>query len=169
MESRSTTTSRSLGGHGVSRRSEDSPQRVADVCADHQQDQEVEFRVSVPGGTTTAAVDRYITCVQDFARALSRETSRLEEAERADVLERPEITATMVVKAYEEVRKPKVGSEPIPPWPLIAQVIAFAAAMLAGIFGSYLNSRWQWGATIGIASIGLFAQGYAIMALRRRR
>ncbi|MEU8337915.1 hypothetical protein [Micromonospora tulbaghiae] len=124
----------------------------------------------VPSGMTEAATERFAACINDFGLALSRETSRLEEAERADVVESPEITATMVIKANDEVRNPRQEEEPpVPPWPLVAQILAFAAAIFSGVFGSYLNSLWQWGAMILCAVVGIAAQGYAIVALRRRR
>lgn len=130
----------------------------------------VTIEIFIPSGMTEAATQRFAECVNDFGLALSRETSRLEEAERADAVDGPEITTTMVIKANEEVRNPRQEEEPpIPPWPLVAQIIAFAAAMFAGVFGSYLNSRWQWVAMILCSVIGIVAQGYAIVALRRRR
>ncbi|MCW3813568.1 hypothetical protein ONA91_03720 [Micromonospora sp. DR5-3] len=133
-------------------------------------DRRVNIEIWVPGGMTEQAMHRYAACVNEFSMALSRETSRLEEAERADVVDAPEITATMVVKANDEVRNPRRDPDPpIPPWAMVAQLAAFTAAMFAGVFGSYLNSRWQWWSFIGCAVIGVLAQGYAIAALRRRR
>jgi hypothetical protein len=133
-------------------------------------DQRVNIEIVIPGGMTEPAVERFAACVNDFSLALSRETSRLEEAERADVVDAPEITATLVVKANEEVRNPRQEPEQqISAWVLFAQIVAFAAAMFAGIFGSYLHSLWQWSALVGCAVLGIASQTYAILALRRRR
>ncbi|MEU9510438.1 hypothetical protein AB0D32_29630 [Micromonospora sp. NPDC048170] len=132
-------------------------------------DRSIAIDIPVPGGMTEPARQRFAASVHEFSLALSRETSRLEEAERADIVNAAEITATMVVKANNEVRNPRQESDPPPSLLVVAaQLIAFIAAILAGVFGSYLNSRWQWSGLIGCATIGTITQGYAILTVRRR-
>jgi hypothetical protein len=82
------------------------------------------------------ATDQFTQCVQDFAWALARETSRLEEAERAKSIQHAEITATMVVKANDQVRNPEAETPaPVPLRPFVAQLVAFPTTISVGILG----------------------------------
>jgi hypothetical protein len=120
------------------------------------------------GGMTDTACERYKDCIVKFAGALAREASRLEEADRAEDVEKPEITATMVVKANDFIRHPP-SSAPLATIPILtAQAVAFATAMLTPIFGAALHSAWQWTVTIICGILALVAQIFAIVAVRRR-
>ena len=120
------------------------------------------------GGMSDTACERYQDCIMRFANALAREASRLEEADRAEDVDKPEITATMVAKANEIVRYPLID----PPQASIAiqsaQAVAFAAAMVTPIFGANLHSKWQWTITFLCGILALVSQIYAIVAVRRR-
>jgi hypothetical protein len=131
-------------------------------------DRSVDLCVTVPSGMTDGAVERFGECVHQFALDLSRETSRLEEAARAEIIARPEITTTMVINANEAVRHPLNSNGPMPVLVLIAQSVAFAAAILAPISGAYLHSWLQWVLTALFGTVAIATQTYAIFALRRR-
>jgi hypothetical protein len=124
--------------------------------------------LDIISGMTESACEHYKGCIFKFAGALAREASRLEEADRAEDIDIPEITATMVVKANDLIRHPPVErtqtSIPI----LIAQALAFAAAMLTPIFGSNLHSKWQWTVTILCGILATASEVFAIIAVRRR-
>jgi hypothetical protein len=124
--------------------------------------------LDIIGGMTETACERYRDCIVKFAGALAREASRLEEADRAEDVDKPEITTTMVVKANDLIRHPIID----PPSPriviIIAQAVAFAAAMLTPIFGSNLHSDWQWTVTVLCGILAVVAQIFAIIAVRRR-
>lgn len=144
--------------------------KAASLAIGASDDHHTTIELVHPGGMSSAASDQFTRCVKDFGMALARETSRLEEAERAESIQEPEITATMVIKANEQVRNPNPDvPAPVPPGPLAAQIVALPAAILAGIFGSHLNSDWQWLTMVIAFVLAVIAQGYAIIALRRRR
>lgn len=124
--------------------------------------------LDIIGGMTETACERYKDCIVRFAGALAREASRLEEADRAEDVEKPEITTTMVVKANDLIRHPPIDRPPTSIRILIAQAVAFAAAMLTPIFGANLHSVWQWTVTVLCGIIAVIAQIFAIIAVRRR-
>jgi hypothetical protein len=119
-------------------------------------------------GMTESAVGRFSECVLKFAAALAREASRLEEADRAEDVRKPEITMTMVVKANNLIRHPAIEGDSAKAAITIAQITAIAATIVTPIFGANLHSLWQWTATIGCGILALVSQAYAIFAARRK-
>jgi hypothetical protein len=120
------------------------------------------------GGMSETACERYKDCIIRFAGALARETSRLEEADRAEDVDKPEITATMVAKANELIRHPPIDPSSSGVSILASQAVAFAAAMVTPILGGYLHSPWQWTITVLCGILALSSQLFAIVAVRRR-
>jgi hypothetical protein len=120
------------------------------------------------GGMSDRACERYKDCIVKFAGSLAREASRLEEADRAEEVDKPEITATMIVKANDIIRNPPTIRPPTSIPTLIAQAVAFTAALLTPIFGADLHSDWQWTVTVLCGIIAVVAQVFAIIAVRRR-
>lgn len=98
----------------------------------------VQVAYPFPRGATPAAIERYKQSVRKFAVALTRETSRLEEAHRIDDEGIVEITTSMVATANELIRNPP-QQEPDPPsnFATLCPIIAAACWTACGIFGSY--------------------------------
>jgi hypothetical protein len=146
----------------------DAAGQPADVVPEGDNSTQVVIDLDVIGGMTDSACKRYKECILKFASALAREASRLEEADRAEDLDKPEITTTMVVKANNLIRHPPIQrpqtSIPI----LVAQALAFATAMLTPIFGANLHSKWQWTATFLCGIMATASEVFAIVAVRRR-
>lgn len=128
----------------------------------------VQLPLTVPGGMTEGAVDHFAQCVHRFALDLARETSRLEEGERANTLDDPEITTTMVVKANDAVRNPLSTSAQPTLAVAVFQLVAFSFGILAAIAGAYLHSWQQWLLTSFFALIAVSAEVFSIFTLRRR-
>lgn len=123
-------------------------------------------------GMTEAAKKRFENYVQRFTDDLSRETMRLEEGARAPDLDEREITATIVVKANEVVRRPPDPSNvsSVVAGPILAvQTFAFAAALVDGVLGSYLHSTWQWLAFVTTLVVAVSAQASSAYMLWRQR
>ncbi|MEV6033600.1 hypothetical protein AB0L65_20765 [Nonomuraea sp. NPDC052116] len=117
-----------------------------DMSASH--DQVITFSVSVNmDGCTKPAEDQVALYVQRFADDLARETMRLEEGSREQDLRGREIISSMVVKANKVIRSPAIDLVPRGPdrkYTVTLQSASFCLAIVAGVFGSYLNSTWQW-------------------------
>jgi hypothetical protein len=126
------------------------------------------INLDILGGMTESAKDGYRDCIAKYASALAREASRLEEAERAENLDKQEITTTMVVKADDLLRHPPSADATATISILAAQAVSFAAAIVTPIFGADLHSSWQWTVTITCGIIAVISQVYAIIAVRRR-
>ncbi len=129
----------------------------------------VEINIDILNGMTRVAAENYKECVSKFASALAREASRLEQDDRAIDIEEPEVTATMVLKANDLLRNPRIEPPKLSITMIIAQVIAFSFGILTPIFGSELHSIWQWTVTIACGIIAVAAQTYAIVAAVRRK
>jgi hypothetical protein len=144
------------------------PAAGADAIGRANNNSQIIIDLDITGGMTDTACGHYKDCIVKFASALAREASRLEEADRAEDVKKPEITATMVVKANDLIRHPPVDVPPTSIHILVAQAVAFAAAMLTPIFGSALHSPWQWTITVLCGILAVVAQVFAIVAVRRR-
>jgi hypothetical protein len=129
----------------------------------------VQVAYLIPVGVTPGAVRRYKEAMRKFSVDLARETSRLEEAHRVDDEETIEITASMVAKAAEAVRNPR-RDEVVPPsaFALFCPIIAVVCALISGIFGSYLESAWQWSGCglFGLATV--FFMLLSVYEVKRR-
>ncbi|MEU4245920.1 hypothetical protein AB0F15_00760 [Amycolatopsis sp. NPDC026612] len=118
-------------------------------------------------GMTEAARQKFAEAVEDFSAALERETARLEEAERDEDVREPEITATMVIRANEVVRRGPLPESERDRSVLATsiQVVGLASLAAVGVLGSYLRGPLLVSIFIVLAVIALVANGYAI---RRR-
>jgi hypothetical protein len=129
---------------------------------------QIVIDLDTTGGMTSEARKQYRDCIRKYALALAREASRLEEAERAKNLEKPEITATMVTKADDYILNPPVDDASRSMTVLVAQALAFILAILTPIFGATLHSYWQWTVACFCGIMALVAQVYALFSVRRR-
>ena len=129
----------------------------------HEPDLEVQIQLGL-GGLTAAAAERLGQCVQRFADDLARETARLEEGDRAETAEVPEITASTVIRANEAVRRPA----PIPvkaqrsAFDFLVQLVSAFTLLGSGVLGSYLNSEFQTAIFTGTVVIALISTGYVL-------
>jgi hypothetical protein len=142
-----------------------------DATAAEESDENANLLVNLDilAGMTESATTRYRDCVKKFAAALGREASRLEEADRAEEIDKPEITTTMVVKANDLLRHPPsnnvVSSIPV----IVAQTVSFGLAIATPIiFGVGLPPVWHWTATAMSGILAVASQVYAILAVRRK-
>ncbi len=126
------------------------------------------IELDIIDGMSDNARERYKECITKFAGALAREASRLEEADRAEDCDKPEITTTMVVKANDLIRHPSIDRASVSIPILVAQALSFVAAILTPIFGAELHSAWQWTVTVLCGIIALVSQVFAIVTVRRR-
>lgn len=129
---------------------------------------QLHVKLDMLSGMTPSAVEHYKVCVTRYAEALARETSRLEEAQRAEDIHRPEITTTMVAKANEVLRRPR-GIDPTTRGPvIIAQITSLLAGIVTPIFGANLHSIWQWTVTFTCGIIAVAGQVYVALVVRRK-
>jgi hypothetical protein len=129
----------------------------------------VHLQVRLPGRPAGSAAARFAGFVQGFATDLAKETSRLELEARADGEGEPVVTPSMVTKANGAVRNPR--PKPTGPlWLLLtAQVAVLPTSIVAGVFGSYLHSWWQWAGLIAASAVALICQIYVVLAVVRRK
>lgn len=129
---------------------------------------QVHIELDMLSGMTSSAVEHYKGCIMKFAEALAREASRLEEAQRAEEIRKPEITTTMIVKANDVLRRPR-SNDPTTKIPVIvAQITSLLAVIVTPIFGANLHSIWQWTATFACGIIALAGQAYVALVVRRK-
>jgi hypothetical protein len=129
----------------------------------------VQVSFTLNGELTSGATEKYRECVQQFGLELSREIYRIEEAERAESAHEIEITTTTVSKANSVVRE--IEDDTLPTPSLSAQwspKIAAITGIIAGVFGSYLNSVWQWVGCILFGALTLVLLTFEHYEIRRR-
>lgn len=132
-------------------------------------EQTLHVVVQLPGRPAGAAAERFESYVRCFAVDLAKETSRLELDARADGEEEPVVTPSMVTKANHAVRNPRPEASG-PLWMLIlAQIIVTPAGIVAGVFGSYLHSWWQWTGLLISGGLALVCQIYVVLTVIRRK
>jgi hypothetical protein len=128
----------------------------------------LHIELEMLSGMTPSAVEHYKQCVTKYAEALAREASRLEEAQRAEEIGGPEITTTMVVKANDVLRRPRVN-DPTTKVPVaVAQITSLMAGIVTPIFGANLHSIWQWTVTFACGIIAVAGQVYVALVVRRK-
>jgi hypothetical protein len=128
----------------------------------------VQVRYALLDGMTAGAAARFQEEVRQFAASLARETSRLEEAQRVEDEETVEITTTMVANAAGAIRRHKSSeSTPLSQVPQTSNptfmwtIFATISGIVAGIFGSYLHSAWQW---VGCIIFGVLTMIFLVLA-----
>jgi len=137
----------------------------------HEEDS-FEFPVSISvDGMSGAARSRFHEIVQRFSEELARETSRIEEGDRAQVqgVETPEVTAATVVRAHEVCRRPAVENMVVPgtpKWVYGLRFFAFASTAAASVMGSYLNSTAQWVIFSNLSIVALISNFFVITGRR---
>jgi hypothetical protein len=120
-------------------------------------------------GMTTAALQEYERSVIRFGLALTRESSRLEEANRAEDVIKAEITTSMVVNANEVLRHPRIEELKTAVSLTLAQATSFALAIATPIiFVAVLNPAWRWTATVACGILAVAGQVYTIIKVRRK-
>jgi hypothetical protein len=131
-------------------------------------EQTLHVVVQLPGRPAGVAAERFEGYVRRFAVDLAKETSRLELDARADGEEEPVVTPSMVTKANFAVRNPRSEASG-PLWMLISTQIAVTpTGIVAGVFGSYLHSWWQWTGLLASGGMALVCQIYVVLAVIRR-
>lgn len=115
------------------------------------------------------AADHFKRSVLDFSGDLEQETSLLELADRADGSSSAVITPGMVSRANKLLRSGSSGIGGTTTSLILAQVAVLPSTIVAGVFGSYLHSLWQWAGLVGSGSIALICQIYMVLAVSRRR
>lgn len=144
------------------------PEQVSDIARAAAIYQRLHIELDMLHGMTASAIDHYKICVTKYAEALAREVSRLEEAQRAEEIRKPEITTTMVVKANDVLRHPR-NNDPTAKVPvIIAQIVSLLAVIVTPIFGANLHSIWQWTVTISCGIMALAGQAYVALVVRRK-
>lgn len=128
-----------------------------------------QIEIAVINGMTKGAVKCYEECVAKYASALALEASRLEQADRAEDISDPEITASMVMKSNDYLRHRQNVQAKVSILEIIFQVVAFGAAIVTPIFGASLHSVWQWTAAFGSGIIAMGSELYVILAAVRRK
>lgn len=120
-------------------------------------------------GMTGAARRVFDRCVTRYGLALARESSRLEEANRAEDVIKAEITATMVVNANDVLRPPRNYEQKASIFVTFALVTSFALAIATPIvFATGLTGPWRWTATSACGILAVAGQLYAIVKVRRK-
>jgi hypothetical protein len=118
-------------------------------------------------GMTDGAQLKFAESVREFAAALARETARLEEAGRDQVVHEVEITTTMVVRADEVVRRgplPEIERKRST-FATSVQVVGMASLAGVGVLGSYLRDLTSIIIFTVVVLVALAINGYVI---RRR-
>lgn len=142
--------------------------QVSDISGVSAHDYKLHIALDMLSGMTDSAVEHYKGCITKFAEALAREASRLEEAQRAVEVRKPEITTTMIVKANDVLRRPR-SNDPTTKIPvIIAQITSLLAVIVTPIFGANLHSIWQWTATFACGIMALAGQAYVALVVRRK-
>jgi hypothetical protein len=149
------------------------PQGGDDVETTQEAETGITFQklrnTDIYAGMTTSAQDEFERCVTKFARALAREASRLEEANRAEDVIKAEIVASMVVNANEVLRRPRSEEPKASAFITVAQAASFALAIATPIvFGAGLPTPYQWTATVACGILAVASQIYAIVKVRRK-
>jgi len=88
----------------------------------------------------------FVQSVGQFASDTAKEINRLEAAERDTEFDSPEITTTMVKKAFRKqlyAFSESVKATPIPKLVYAVRVSAIMLTAATGVVGSYLHSTWQ--------------------------
>jgi len=128
----------------------------------------VTIDLDILSGMTEPAIVKYKDAVRRFGQSLARETSRLEEAQRAEGIDNPEVTATMVVKANDALRNPPKTEEPTSRRSyMLTQTAAFAFGIGTPVVFSVsaLHGAWHWVTTLlcGAAAVGFYIYSYVIV------
>lgn len=132
-------------------------------------EESVQVTFLLDGGMSTGATDRFRECVRGFGSSLIREVYRLEESERVPGEHTVEITSSMVVKADEAVRNSQHKAQrTVPTFALISPIAGTLSGLVAGIFGSYLNSWWQWALCVLFGVLAVVFLTLGTFELRRR-
>jgi hypothetical protein len=125
-----------------------SARSISDLQTDIQEELRTgEFTVPL-SGISDGAWKYFLEKVSEFADGLAKETSRLEEAHRERDLPTPEITSSMIQRAFKkqlylELPEP-APSKRVPWWFTVMQVVTAILGITTGVVGSYLNSTEAW-------------------------